>query len=120
LVIKSDGDLVGLTQYYEENEPDYRHAAIDVFLANRAHGRELGTDAVRALTRCLVDERGHDRLTIGPADDNSPRSARTRSSASSRSASCGRTGALAMATGGTGASWICSPVSSTAWGARAR
>jgi len=68
--IETDGELVGLIQYYEENEPDFRHAGIDVFLAERVHGRGLGTDAVRTLAHYLIHERGHHRLTIDPAADN--------------------------------------------------
>ena len=68
--IENGGELVGLIQYYEENEPDYRHAAIDIFLAERAQGRGLGTDAVRTLARYLIEERGHHRLTIDPAVEN--------------------------------------------------
>ena len=71
-VIESDGALVGLIQYYEEDEPDFRHAAIDVFLTERAQGRGLGPDAVRTLARYLIDERGHHRLTIDPAAENAP------------------------------------------------
>jgi aminoglycoside 6'-N-acetyltransferase len=70
--IESDGALVGLIQYFEEDEPDYRHAAIDVFLAESAQGRGLGPEAVRTLARYLIDERGHHRLTIDPAADNKP------------------------------------------------
>src|SRR5215213_5782596 len=51
-------------------EPDFRHAGIDVFLAGRAQGSGLGTDAVRTLARYLIHERGHHRLTIDPAADN--------------------------------------------------
>jgi aminoglycoside 6'-N-acetyltransferase len=61
---------VGLIQYHEENEPDFRHAGIDIFLAERVQGRGLGTDAVRTLARYLIEERGHHRLTIDPAADN--------------------------------------------------
>ncbi|MDQ3913538.1 MAG: GNAT family N-acetyltransferase [Actinomycetota bacterium] len=68
--IEREGELVGLIQYREENEPDFRHAGIDVFLAERVQGHGLGPDAVRTLTRYLVDERGHHRLTIDPAADN--------------------------------------------------
>ena len=68
--IEREGELVGLIQYHEENEPDFRHAGLDVFLAERAQGRGLGTDAVRTLTRYLIHERGHHRLTIDPAADN--------------------------------------------------
>ena len=70
--ILADGVLVGLVQYGEEPEEDYRHAWIDVFLDPRVHGRGLGTDAVRALARHLVEERGHHRVTIDPAADNAP------------------------------------------------
>ena len=68
--IEREGELVGLIQYHEENEPDFRHAGIDVFLAEKAQGRGLGTDAVRTLARYLIHERGHHRLTIDPAADN--------------------------------------------------
>jgi aminoglycoside 6'-N-acetyltransferase len=63
---------VGLIQYAEENDPDFRHAGIDLFLAEAAQGRGLGTDAVRTLVRYLLRERGHHRLTIDPAADNAP------------------------------------------------
>ena len=70
LAIERENELVGLIQYHEENEPDFRHAGIDVILAGRAQGRGLGTVAVRTLARYLIDERGHNRLTIDPAADN--------------------------------------------------
>jgi aminoglycoside 6'-N-acetyltransferase len=70
LAIERDGELVGLIQYEEENEPDFRHAGIDLFLADHAQGQGLGTDAVRTLARYLIGERGHHRLTIDPAADN--------------------------------------------------
>ena len=70
LAIERDGELVGLIQFYEENEPDFRHAGIDVFLAERAQGHGLGTDSVRTLARYLIDEREHHRLTIDPAAHN--------------------------------------------------
>ena len=68
--IEREGELVGLIQYHEENEPDFRHAGIDVFLAGRAQGHGLGTDVVRTLVRYLIDDRGHHRLTIDPAAEN--------------------------------------------------
>jgi aminoglycoside 6'-N-acetyltransferase len=68
--IETEGELVGLIQYQEENEPDFRHAGIDLFFAEHAHGRGLGTDAVRTLARYLIQELGHHRLTIDPAAAN--------------------------------------------------
>jgi aminoglycoside 6'-N-acetyltransferase len=68
--IEVDGDVVGLVQYHEEDDPMYRHAGIDLFLAEAAHGRGLGTDAVRTMARHLIEDRGHHRLVIDPAADN--------------------------------------------------
>jgi aminoglycoside 6'-N-acetyltransferase len=68
--IEADGQLIGLIQYVEENEPDYRHAAVDIFLHPAWHGRGLGADAVRTLARHLFEDRGHHRITIDPAAHN--------------------------------------------------
>lgn len=59
-----------MIQWYSEEEPDYRHAGIDLFLAPTVHGGGLGTDAVRTLARHLVDACGYHRLVIDPAADN--------------------------------------------------
>jgi aminoglycoside 6'-N-acetyltransferase len=69
-VIEQDGDLVGLIQYHEEDDPMYRHAGIDLFLSEEVHRQGLGTDAVRTLALHLVRDRGHHRLVIDPAADN--------------------------------------------------
>ena len=69
-VIEVDGETAAEIQYWEEDEPDYRHAGIDVFLATAFQDRGLGSDAVRALARHLFDVRGHHRLTIDPAAAN--------------------------------------------------
>lgn len=68
--VEVGGELAGFVQYSEENEPDYRHAGIDIFLAAAYQGRGLGPDAVRTVARYLFEERGHHRLTIDPAADN--------------------------------------------------
>lgn len=68
--IEVDGELAGSIQSAEEEEADYRHAGIDIFLHSRYQGRGLGTDAVRTLARYLLDVRGHHRLTIDPAATN--------------------------------------------------
>jgi aminoglycoside 6'-N-acetyltransferase len=70
LVIEVDGAVAGMIQYWEEPEPKYRHASIDLFLDPASHGRGLGTEAVRRVVRELVDERGHHRITIDPAVAN--------------------------------------------------
>jgi aminoglycoside 6'-N-acetyltransferase len=70
LAILADGNVVGMIQYFEEDDPEYRSASIDIFLSNEVHGRGLGTDAVRTLARWLIRERGHHRVTIDPAVEN--------------------------------------------------
>ena len=66
----SDGTVRGMVQYWEEDEPNYRHAAIDIFVDPAVHGRGVGRDAVATLARHLVRDRGHHRLVIDPAADN--------------------------------------------------
>jgi len=68
--IEVDGEVVGWIQYVEENEPDYRHAGVDLALGDRARDRGLGPDAIRAIARYLFEERGHHRLTIDPSAAN--------------------------------------------------
>jgi aminoglycoside 6'-N-acetyltransferase len=70
LVVLVDGEIAGLVQYYEEPEPDYRNAEIDIFIAPPHHGRGVGTDTLKTLARHLLEDRGHHRLTIVPAADN--------------------------------------------------
>jgi aminoglycoside 6'-N-acetyltransferase len=70
LVIEVDGEVVGCAQYHEEPARDYRHATIDVFLDPLWHGKGLGTDAVRTLSRHLIYDKGHHRIAIDPAADN--------------------------------------------------
>jgi aminoglycoside 6'-N-acetyltransferase len=68
--IELDGEMIGIVQYSEEDEPDYRHASMDIALHTDVIGRGLGTDALRTMARHLVDDRGHHRITIDPAVDN--------------------------------------------------
>ena len=70
LVIEADGSVAGGIEWYEETDPDYRHAGIDVYLGSAFQDRGLGTEAIRMLARHLFDERGHHRLVIDPAADN--------------------------------------------------
>ena len=66
------GAVIGLIQWAEEDDPDYRHASIDIDLDPPTHGRGLGTDAVATLAHHLFEHHGHHRLTIDPAADNGP------------------------------------------------
>ncbi len=68
--IEVDDQVIGLIQYAEEDDPEYRHASIDIVVHPAWHGRGLGADAVRTLARHLFDDRGHHRITIDPAAHN--------------------------------------------------
>ena len=69
-VIEEGGEVVGLVEAGEENEPDYRHASIDIFVTAARRGQGLGADAIRTLARHLFEDRGHHRITIDPAATN--------------------------------------------------
>jgi len=70
LTIEVGGAVAGLIQYFEEIEPKYRHAGIDLFVDPALQGRGIGTEAVRRIVRHLIDDRGHHRITIDPATEN--------------------------------------------------
>jgi aminoglycoside 6'-N-acetyltransferase len=63
-------EIAGMIQYGEEEDPRYRHASIDLFLATVYQSRALGAEAVELLARHLFTERGHHRVVIDPAADN--------------------------------------------------
>lgn len=68
--IEVHGVLAGSIQAAEEDDPDYRHAGLDLFLGPAFQGRGLGRDAIRTVARWLFDDRGHHRLTIDPSAAN--------------------------------------------------
>jgi aminoglycoside 6'-N-acetyltransferase len=61
-----EGDVIGYAQWYEDTDPMFRHAGLDLFLDPAVHGRGLGTETVRVLSTHLIDERGFHRLVIDP------------------------------------------------------
>lgn len=65
-----DDNVVGFIQWYEEDDPDYRHAGLDIFLDPEFHGRGLGAEALQVMCAHLLDERGHHRLVIDPETAN--------------------------------------------------
>ena len=99
--IEHEGEVIGLAQFSEPGEDEFKHANIDLFLTSSLHGRGLGRDAVRTLARWLIDERDHHRLTIDPALANEP-AIRAYETGSSGWVSCAATGATPRASGRTG------------------
>jgi aminoglycoside 6'-N-acetyltransferase len=65
-----DDRVVGAIQWSAEEDPEYRHAQIDIYVDPAVHGRGIGTDSVRTLAAHLIDDVGHHRITIDPAADN--------------------------------------------------
>jgi aminoglycoside 6'-N-acetyltransferase len=68
--IELAGEVVGLVIYREEEDPDHRHAAMDLALHPDHHGQGLGCDAMRAMAGFLFRSRGHHRVVIDPAAHN--------------------------------------------------
>lgn len=69
-VIELGDEAIGFIQCFEENDPMYRYAAIDLALHSDWQGKGLGPDAIRTLAKYLTGERGHHRITIDPAAHN--------------------------------------------------
>ena len=70
LAIELDGSVVGLIQWWEEADPEFRHAGMDLFVTEGRQGHGIGPEALRLLAGWLIRERGHHRLTIDPAAAN--------------------------------------------------
>jgi aminoglycoside 6'-N-acetyltransferase len=70
LTLLVDGEIAGYIQFAEEADPDARHADVDIFLGPDQPGRGLGTEAMRMVTRHLIEERGHHRITLFTSPEN--------------------------------------------------
>ncbi|MCB0830026.1 MAG: GNAT family N-acetyltransferase [Solirubrobacterales bacterium] len=70
LTILVDGQIGGMIQYWEEDDPKYRHAGIDLFIDPALQNKGIGTRAVREVAKYLFEARGHHRLEIDPAVEN--------------------------------------------------
>jgi len=69
-LVDRDGQVVGFIQFAEEEDPDYRHASIDIYVDPARHRRGHATEAIGVVIDHLFEDRGHHRLTIDPAADN--------------------------------------------------
>ena len=63
-------EVLGLVQFYEEEEPDYRHGAIDVFVSPAHHRQGIATAALSLVIQHAFETLGHHRITIDPSADN--------------------------------------------------
>ncbi len=64
-----DGDVAGWLNAEAEEDPEYRHVALDLFLAAPLHGQGLGPEALRLAIRHFIAQ-GHHRFTIDPETAN--------------------------------------------------
>jgi aminoglycoside 6'-N-acetyltransferase len=69
-VTVEDGTVVGLVQFWEDPDDDYRHADVDILLTSSHHDRGLGTDAMRTIAKHLTHDRGHHRITLTTSPEN--------------------------------------------------
>ncbi len=70
LVIEHQSLVIGAIQFNENEDPEYHHASIDLFLGTCWQGQGLGSEAIRAVIDHLFVARGHHRIIIDPAADN--------------------------------------------------
>ena len=68
-VVTEDGRFAGVLLISEEQDPDYRHASLDLSLAEGFRNRGLGRRVLRLAIDGLIAA-GHHRVTIDPAADN--------------------------------------------------
>lgn len=68
--VQPTGEVVGAIQVYENLDPQYRHAGIDLFIGRPYWGRGFATEAIGAVIDELLFVRGHHRLVIDPALEN--------------------------------------------------
>lgn len=62
--------IVGMVQFSEENDPEYRHASIDIYIDPAAHRQGFGSDSIETLATYIFDVLGHHRITIDPVAGN--------------------------------------------------
>jgi aminoglycoside 6'-N-acetyltransferase len=70
LAIEVEGEVAGMLQYYEELDPQFRFASLDLSLGPAHQGQGLGPEALRLAIGHLIEARGHHRFTIDPAVAN--------------------------------------------------
>ncbi len=78
LAIELRGAVIGAVQWYQEKEPAFRHAGMDIYLTSEAQGLGLGTEVVRLLATWLIRDQDFHRLVIDPAAANERAIARLR------------------------------------------
>ena len=68
-VIEVGGTVGGCVQVWEEPDPEYRHAGLDIMVSPQFQGEGIGPQALRQIARKLFAA-GHHRITIDPRAEN--------------------------------------------------
>lgn len=68
--IVADGVVAGLIQWGDDSYPETRHAYVDIFVGDEHAGRGIGTEAMRQMTRLLIEQHGYHRIILDPAVEN--------------------------------------------------
>lgn len=68
--IVAGGEVVGMVQWGDDSCEENRHAYVDIFVGDEFAGRGIGTEAMRAMTRVLIEQHGYHRITLDPAVEN--------------------------------------------------
>ena len=70
LAVELGGAVIGSVQWYQQEEPAFRHAGMDIYLTSHTQGHGIGAEVVRLLATWLVRDRLFHRLVIDPAAAN--------------------------------------------------
>ena len=65
LTIFADDQIIGMVQFHEETDERYRHAGVDIALADDHQGKGLGPESIRLVLDHLASV-GHHRVIIDP------------------------------------------------------
>jgi aminoglycoside 6'-N-acetyltransferase len=68
--VEIEGVVKGFVQTYDQPDPDYRYANIDLFLDASVQGHGIGREVVAAALAYCIDAGGHHRVVIDPAAAN--------------------------------------------------
>lgn len=63
-------EVAGLIQWGDDSCDETRHAYVDIFVGDASAGRGIGTEAMRQMTRMLVERHGYHRIILDPAVEN--------------------------------------------------
>ena len=55
LAIELAAQVIGAIQWWQEREPAFRHAGMDIYLTSETQGLGIGTEAVRLLADQLIE-----------------------------------------------------------------